>query len=66
MDKQLIFCYFNKIVITKGKTKMEYSRVEMIRLLNSEEVKGGKSTFMIIQAMNESWRKLTIRTVSTS
>ena len=45
---------------------MEYSRVEMIRLLNSEEVKGGKSTFMIIQAMNESWLKLTIRTVSTS
>jgi len=45
---------------------MEYSRVEMIRLLNSKEVKGGKSTFMIIRAMMVSRRKLAIRTVSTS
>ena len=39
MDKPLIFGYFGKIVISKGKTEMEGFWVEMIRPLKSEEVK---------------------------
>src|SRR3989344_8698344 len=66
MDMQLIFCNFDKIVTTKGKTKMEYFWVEMIRPLKSEEVKGGKSLFAIIRALMASWRKLTRENVSTS
>jgi len=66
MDMQLIFCNFSKIVNTKGKTEMEYFRVEMIRPPKSEEVKSGKSLFMIIRALMASWRKLTRGAVSTS
>ena len=48
MDKQLIFCYFFKIVITKGMTEMEYFKVEMIRPLKSEEVRVSKSALTFI------------------
>ncbi len=48
MDKQLIFCYFGKIVRSEGKTEEECFWVEMIRPLKSEEVKDGKPTFMFI------------------
>ena len=66
MDKPLIFGYFGKIVITKGKTEKEYFWVEMIRPPKSKEVKGGKSTFMIIRALMVSRRKLARETVSSS
>ena len=45
---------------------MEYFWVEMIRPLKSEEVKSGKSLFMIIRTLMASWRKLTRESVSTS
>ena len=45
MDMQLIFCNFNKVVFTKGKTEMECFWVEMIRPLKSEEVRDWKIRF---------------------
>ena len=39
MDKPLIFGYFGRIVMSKGKTEMELVWVEMIRPPRSEEVK---------------------------
>ena len=66
MDMQLIFCNFIKIVMSKGMTKMEGVWVEMIRPPKSEEVKGGKSTFMIIRTLMGRRRKLSRDKFSTS
>ena len=66
MDKPLIFGYFGKIVRSEGKTEKEYFWVEMIRPLKSEEVKSGKSLFMIIRTLMASWRKLTREAISSS
>ena len=66
MDKQLIFCYFGKIVMSEGMTEMEGVWVEMIRPLKSEEVKVRKSTFAIIRTLMGRRRKLSTDKFSTS